>query len=90
MKSFKEYLITESINPTKEKYPDVKTLGIGEYDGVLWGHCFVYEGNKYYSECGWMNMFPSYCKMIIEGDKVWTQQVDKYQRPELKKNCLIK
>ena len=74
----------ESVNPA-EKYPNVITLGDGEYDGALWGHCFVYEGNKYYSDCGWRNIFPMYCKMVIEGDHAWAHQVDKYQREELKK-----
>lgn len=84
MKTLKEYLITESNNPVKEKYPDIKTLGIGEFDGALWGHCFVYEGKKYYSECGWRNMFPMYCKIVIKDDSICAQQVDEYQRPELK------
>lgn len=74
----------ESVTPDK-KYPNVKTLGDGEYDGALWGHCFVYEGKKYYSECGWRNVYPMYCKMIVKGDDVFPEQKDIYQRPELKK-----
>lgn len=74
----------ESVTPV-EKYPNVTTLGDGEYDGALWGHCFVYEGKKYYSECGWKNIFPSYCKMVIENGKAWAHQVDEYQRESLKK-----
>ena len=74
----------ESVAPVQE-YPNVKTLGDGEYDGILWGHCFLYEDQKYYSEIGWMNMFPGYCKMIIEGDEVFPKPVDKYQRESLKK-----
>ena len=74
----------ESVTPVEE-YPNVTTLGDGEYDGALWGHCFVYEGQKYYSEIGWMNIFPSYCKMVVEGDKVMPHQVDEYQRESLKK-----
>ena len=74
----------ESVTPVEE-YPNVTTLGDGEYDGALWGHCFVYEGQKYYSECGWKNIFPSYCKMVIENGKAWAHHVDKYQRESLKK-----
>lgn len=83
-KEKKEKTNESVVNPV-EKYPNVITLGDGEYDGVLWGHCFVYEGNKYYSDCGWRNIFPMYCKMVIEGDNAWAHQVDKYQRPDLKK-----
>lgn len=74
----------ESIS-TINQYPNVNILGDGEYDGVLWGHCFVYEGHKYYSKIGWKNMFPSYCKMIIHGDDTIPKQIDVYQRKELKK-----
>lgn len=74
----------EVVTPVEE-YPNVTTLGDGEYDGALWGHCFVYEGKKYYSECGWKNIFPSYCKMVIENGKAWAHQVDEYQRESLKK-----
>lgn len=74
----------ESISSINQ-YPNVNILGDGEYDGVLWGHCFVYEGHKYYSKIGWKNMFPSYCKMIIHGDDTIPKQIDAYQRKELKK-----
>ena len=37
----------ESVSSINQ-YPNVNVLGDGEYDGVLWGHCFVYEGHKYY------------------------------------------
>lgn len=84
MKQISAYINESQENPTK-KYPDVKELGIGEFDGILWGHCFLYENNKYYSEMGWRNCFPSYCKMIIENDKVMPYQMDSYQRPELTK-----
>lgn len=77
--------IKESNNPIQEKYPNVKELGVGEFNGILCGHCFLYENNKYYSEMGWMNCFPSYCRMVIENDKVIPYQTDKYQRPDLKK-----
>ena len=76
----KENKKTNESVTTVEEYPNVTTLGDGEYDGALWGHCFVYEGQKYYSECGWRNIFPSYCKMVIENGKSWAYQVDVYQR----------
>lgn len=74
--------INESLN---NNYPNVKELGNGEFDGILWGHCFLYENKKYYSEIGWRNAFPSYCKMIIDEEKVSPKQVDRYQHIELKK-----
>lgn len=89
MKNLTTYInesqINESDNPIKDKYPNVKELGIGEFDGALWGHCFLYEGKKYYSEIGWRNVFPSYCKMKINEEKVFPYQIDEFQRPELKK-----
>ena len=84
MKNINNFL-TESNNPIQEKYPNVKELGIGEFNGILWGHCFLYENNKYYSEIGWRNCFPSYCRMVIENDKVTPYQTDEYQRIGLKK-----
>ena len=77
--------INESIDNPIEDYPKVETLGIGEFDGILWGHCFLYEDNKYYSGIGWKNMFPSYCKMVINEERVFPHQVDIYQRSDLKK-----
>lgn len=77
--------INESNNPIQEKYPNVLTLGDGEYKGILWGHCFLYENNKYWSEMGWRNSFPSYCRMIIENGKTIPHQVDAYQRQDLQK-----
>ena len=74
----------ESISSINQ-YPNVNILGDGEFDGVLWGHCFVYEGHKYHSKIGWKNMYPSYCKMMIHGDDVIPKQIDVYQRKELKK-----
>lgn len=65
-------------------WPDVKTLGEGSFEGILWGHCFLYNEQKYYSGIGWMNCFPSYCKMVIENDEAFPYQVDEYQRPKLK------
>ena len=77
--------INESTNPINEEYPNVLTLGDGEYNGILWGHCFLYENNKYYSEIGWENCFPSYCKMMVENGKTIPCKVDECQRPDLEK-----
>ena len=85
MKDVIEYIINESISNPIEDYPNVKELGNGEFDGILWGHCFLYENKKYYSENGWKNMFPSYCKMEINEEKTWPHQVDIYQREDLRK-----
>lgn len=73
------------IKESVEDYPNVKELGNGEFDGILWCHCFLYENKKYYSEIAWKNIFPMYCKMVINEDEAWPHQVDKYQREELKK-----
>ena len=75
--------IKESVN-NPNKWPDVMTLGDGTFEGILWGHCFLYENKKYYSGMGWRNCFPSYCKMVIENGEVFPYQVDEYQRPKLK------
>ncbi len=72
------------INPNPNNWPDVKELGNGEFEGTLWGHCFVYNGQKYYSESGWLNMYPSYCIMTINEEGVFPKQKDEYQRPNLK------
>lgn len=78
--------LIQVINESKiEEYPNVKKLGNGEFDGILWGHCFLYEGNKYYSEIGWKSVYPMYCKMEINEEKTWPHQVDQYQYKELKK-----
>ena len=84
MKKIIEYINESRKNPV-EDYPKVETLGIGEFDGILWGHCFLYEGQKYYSNYGWRNMFPSYCKMVIDEERAFPKQSDIYQREELKK-----
>ena len=83
MKQISAYINESQENPTK-KYPNVKELGIGNFNGILWGHCFLYEGNKYYSEIGWKNMFPSYCNMQIDETKAMPIQIDKYQYEKLK------
>jgi hypothetical protein len=78
--------LIQVINESKvEDYPKVETLGIGEFKGVLWGHCFLYEGQKYYSGYGWKNLYPSYCNMVINEKEAWPHQVDEYQREDLKK-----
>ena len=86
MKNLKEY-INESMdnNPNPNNWPNVTELGNGEFDGALWGHCFVYENKKYFSDYGWLNMYPSYCKMRIDEEGAFPQQVDEYQRESLKK-----
>ena len=84
MKALNQYIGESKENPV-EDYPKVETLGIGEFEGVLWGHCFLYEGQKYYSGIGFMNMFPSYCKMEINEERAIPYPVDKYQREDLKK-----
>ena len=75
--------IKESVN-NPNGWPDVMTLGDGTFEGILWGHCFLYENKKYYSGMGWRNCFPSYCKMVIENGEAFPYQVDEYQRPKLK------
>lgn len=65
------------------QYPDVKVLGDGEYEGALWGNTFAYNGKLFYSEIGWMNMYPGYCKMTVRGDESFPKQMDIYQRQEL-------
>ena len=66
--------------------PNIKILGDGVYEGALWGHTFLYKGKKYYTEKGWRNMFPAYCKATVKGDDVSLQQVDGYQRRSLVKD----
>ena len=83
-KIVKEIVSEMLIENTIKDLPNVKTLGCGEFDGILWGHTFLYEGDKYYSETGWSCMFPMYCKMIIDENGAHPNQVEPYQRPELK------
>lgn len=77
-----EGVVVESVD--LKKWPNVKTLGDGSFEGILWGHCFLYENQKYYSNMGWRNCFPSYCKMVIENGESFPYGVDGYQRPKLK------
>ena len=86
--SISSYNINESmetIDNPKEKYPNVIELGEGEYNGALWGHCFAFEGKKYYCECGWKNKFPMYCRIVVENGRAFAHQIDIYQRESLKK-----
>ena len=76
--------ISQFITESSDLNPNVLELGTGEWDGILWGHNFLYNGKKYHSESGWMNIFPSYCKMIIKDNNAFPKQVDEYQHPELK------
>ncbi len=82
MKSLNEF-INESINPNPNDWPNATELGEGEFEGALWGHCFLYEGNKYYSELGWMNIYPGYCIMEVKEGNAIPKQKDTYQRQEL-------
>ena len=74
-----------NINESVQDYPNVLELGEGEYNGVLWGHSFVFEGKKYYCDSGWRNMYPMYCRMVVENGKAYPHQIDIYQRESLKK-----
>lgn len=84
MKNLIEYINESVSSSSNHQYPSISILGNGEFDGILWGHCFLYNGKKYHSESGWSNMFPSYCKMIIKDNNAFPKQVDEYQYPELK------
>jgi hypothetical protein len=84
MKGLKEY-INESYNPNPENWPKVEELGDGEYKGALWGHCFLYEGKKYYSDLGVKNIYPIYFTAIVENNEVKFEKNDIYQRQELVK-----
>ena len=81
--SYDSPLACYHINESLEDYPNVLELGEGKFNGALWGHCFAFEGKKYYSESGWKNRFPMYCKMEIVEGKAWPHQIDIYQRQEL-------
>ena len=84
-------IVTESVKRVLKENkeinePNIKILGDGVYEGALWGHTFLYKGKKYYSQQGWKNMFPCYCKATIKGDDVYLEQVDAYQRRSLIKD----
>ena len=85
MKNLSEY-INESMdyNTNPEGWPNVSELGEGEFEGALWGHCFVYNEQKYFSEYGLLNIYPSYCIMTINEEGAFPKPKDEYQRPELK------
>lgn len=87
MKSILEY-----INESEKKYdnflnlPPITELDDGEYNGALWGHCFAYDGKQYFSEIGIKNIYPIYYKIVVKDGKIFEiDQMDKYQRQELKK-----
>lgn len=66
------------------EYPNVTKLGDGVYEGIIWGHCFLYKGKKYYSEQGIKNMYPCYFKAIISGNSVKLEPYkDGYQHKDL-------
>ena len=85
MKNLNQY-ITEALdyNPNPNNWPNVKELGQGEYEGVIWGSCFVHNGQKYFSEYGTLSMFPSYCTITVNEDDIQINHTDDRQRPELK------
>jgi len=91
MQSINEFLeqaieINKFIDESKantENLPNVSTLGIGEFEGILWGHTFLYEAKIYYSENSWLSIYPSYCRMEITEEKSWPHPTDHMQRPEL-------
>lgn len=92
MKSINEFLeqtieeIDTTINESEsntENLPNVSALGIGEFEGILWGHTFLYEDKMYYSENSWLSIYPSYCRMEITEEKSSPHPTDNIQRPEL-------
>ena len=84
MKHLNEY-INESIDykPNPNNWPNVKELGNGEYEGAIYGNCFIYNEKKYFSDYGVLSMFPSYCKITVNEDDIQISS-DDCQRPELK------
>ena len=77
--------VKESFSPT-EDYPNVLTLGDGEYNGAQWGHHFAYDGKIYYTDTGIRNMYPMYFKIVIKDGKIVEfGQTDIYQRQDLRK-----
>jgi len=85
MKTLTQYINESSdYNPNPENWPNVKELGNGEFEGALWGHCFVYNEQKYFSDMCTLNIFPSYCRITVNEGNIKLDPVDGYQRPELK------
>ena len=76
-------LINETRNDNVENFPNVRELGNGKFKGALWGHCFLYEGNKYYAENGIFNIYPSEVNVIIDEDNVLIETINNTQKPEL-------
>lgn len=66
--------------------PPLETLGDGEFEGALWGHCFAYGNGKYYSQTGTKNIYP-YKVIVTVKDGVVQRPyefVDNFQHPDLK------
>ena len=82
MKNITE-LLNESMNPNPNNYPSIVELGEGQFEGAMWGNCFLYEGNKYFCENGVLGIYPCYCKATINENNVSIEPTDNYQRPEL-------
>lgn len=85
MKNLTEY-INESMdyNPNPNNWPNISELGEGTFEGALWGHCFVYNEQKYFSNHCTLSIFPHYCRIIINEENIKMEPIDNCQRPELK------
>ena len=83
MKNLTQY-INESIDYNPNNWPNLKELGNGEFNGILYGNCFIYNEKKYFSEYGVLSMFPIYTKAIINDNDIQFDSIDNCQRPELK------
>ena len=88
MKKLSQICINESQQTYDNSlnFPPVESLGDGEYEGALWGHCFAYNGNKYYCEIGTRNIYPYKVSVVIKNGKFEPpfRFIDKFQHPELK------
>ena len=89
IQQIKNKIMTHILRINESYTPDltpVETLGDGEFEGALWGHCFAYKGNKYYCKMGTKNIYPYKIKLTIKDGKMEFPYmfVDKFQHPELK------
>lgn len=76
-------LINETRSDNMKDFPSVKELGNGVFEGALWGHCFLYEGKKYYVENVLLNIYPCNVRITINGEHILVEAIDHYQKPEL-------
>jgi hypothetical protein len=73
MKRLSEF-VNESVDVNPKGWPNVTELGDGEYEGQIWGHCFMYEGKDYFCDRGLLNISPVPAKIKIENNElVWLQ-----------------